>query len=86
MKGDSESDTLTLSNFTSFIQNNGVGIITAKKLWDDFQKQTNSLGSLSSTLKGWHIVLDPGHGGLDPGAIEKANDVNKTTLFEKEHE
>ena len=59
---------------------------TAKKLWDDFQKQINSLGSLSSTLKGWHIVLDPGHGGLDPGAIAKTTDGNNTTLFVTEDE
>ncbi len=60
--------------------------ITAKALWGKFQKKINSLGKLSSTLEGWHIVLDPGHGGLDPGAIAKTIDGNNTTLFVTEDE
>jgi LysM repeat protein len=59
---------------------------TAKALWEKFQEKINSLGKLSSTLKGWHIVLDPGHGGLDPGAIAKTIDGNNTTLFVTEDE
>ena len=60
--------------------------ITARALWGKFQKKINSLGKLSSTLEGWHIVLDPGHGGLDPGAIAKTIDGNNTTLFVTEDE
>ncbi|MEE3232850.1 MAG: LysM peptidoglycan-binding domain-containing protein [Candidatus Latescibacterota bacterium] len=58
----------------------------AKVLWEKFQKKINGLGKLSSTLKGWHVVLDPGHGGLDPGAIAKTIDGNNTTLFVTEDE
>ena len=41
----------------------------AKKLWDRFEGEVGRLGRLGNDLAGWHIVLDPGHGGIDPGAI-----------------
>lgn len=41
----------------------------AKKLWNRFESEVGRLGRLGNDLAGWHIVLDPGHGGIDPGAI-----------------
>jgi LysM repeat protein len=41
----------------------------AVKIWQQFEHKVDALGRLSNTLDGWHIVLDPGHGGLDPGAV-----------------
>ena len=41
----------------------------AKKLWDRFEGEVGRLGRLGNDLAGWSIVLDPGHGGIDPGAI-----------------
>ena len=40
----------------------------AVRLWREFESKVGRMGRLSSRLEGWHIVLDPGHGGLDPGA------------------
>ena len=38
-------------------------------LWKRFDNKVGQIGRLSDALAGWHIVLDPGHGGIDPGAI-----------------
>ncbi len=46
----------------------------ARKLWDQFEKTVDSMGRLSNRLAGWTFVLDPGHGGIDPGTIVKARD------------
>ena len=48
----------------------------AKKVMDLFLAEIGSTVPLSSALKGWHIVIDPGHGGLDPGAIVSVKDGN----------
>ena len=58
----------------------------AEKLWRQFQQKVNGMGQLSDDLKGWHIVLDPGHGGLDPGAIAQTIDGNGDKLFVAEDE
>jgi LysM repeat protein/N-acetylmuramoyl-L-alanine amidase len=58
----------------------------AKKLWRVFESRVSSLSSLSSALKGWHLVLDPGHGGLDPGAIVRALDGNGNAVYVVEDE
>ncbi|MBC8420503.1 MAG: LysM peptidoglycan-binding domain-containing protein [Desulfobacterales bacterium] len=58
----------------------------ARKLWQAFEYQVDSLGRLSETLNGWHIVLDPGHGGLDPGAVVENLDGNGKKLYVVEDE
>lgn len=46
----------------------------ARKLWGAFAKTVNRMPKLSNDLAGWTFVLDPGHGGIDPGTIVKAKD------------
>lgn len=58
----------------------------AEKLWRQFQQKVNGMGQLSDDLKGWYIVLDPGHGGLDPGAIAQTIDGNGDKLYVAEDE
>jgi len=58
----------------------------ARKLWKAFDQEIDRLGHLSNALKGWHIVLDPGHGGLDPGAIVENLDGNGHKLYVVEDE
>ncbi len=41
----------------------------ALQVWSSFERRVRTMGRLSDDLAGWHIVLDPGHGGIDPGAI-----------------
>ena len=41
----------------------------ARRLWDGFAARVASIGRLSHELEGLTVILDPGHGGLDPGAI-----------------
>ncbi|MCE2447431.1 MAG: LysM peptidoglycan-binding domain-containing protein [Candidatus Latescibacteria bacterium] len=48
--------------------------------------KVGSMGRLSSQLEGWHIVLDPGHGGLDPGALVSARDGKGNRLYVVEDE
>ena len=58
----------------------------AARLWREFERKVGNMGRLSSRLEGWHIVLDPGHGGLDPGAIVSARDGNGKRLYVVEDE
>ncbi len=58
----------------------------ARKLWRMFERQVRRVGCLSKTLRGWHIVLDPGHGGLDPGAVVEAFDGNGNKVYVVEDE
>lgn len=58
----------------------------ADKLWRQFERKVESLGRLSNDLEGWHVVLDPGHGGLDPGAIVQTVDGNGDKLYVAEDE
>ncbi len=46
----------------------------AKLLWDTFEKTVDGMGQVSHSLAGWHFVLDPGHGGIDPGTTVRAKD------------
>jgi N-acetylmuramoyl-L-alanine amidase len=46
----------------------------ARKLWDTFETTVESMGRVSNRLAGWHFVLDPGHGGIDPGTTVRARD------------
>jgi len=58
----------------------------ARLLWQRFNQSVDQLGALSNALVGWHFVLDPGHGGLDPGAIVPSQDGNGNSLFVVEDE
>jgi LysM repeat protein len=55
-------------------------------LWKAFEQRVGQLGRLSNSLDGWRIVLDPGHGGLDPGAVAAAIDGNGNKLYVTEDE
>jgi len=67
-----------LSPWKSYIQ--------ARRLFRAFDQKIDRLGRLSDRLKGWHIVLDPGHGGLDPGAVVENLDGNGDKVYVVEHE
>jgi LysM repeat protein/N-acetylmuramoyl-L-alanine amidase len=58
----------------------------ARQLLGQFDKLIAKQAPLSGLLKGTTVVLDPGHGGLDPGAIVKASDDNGKEVFLTEHE
>ena len=58
----------------------------AARLWREFERKVGNMGRLSSRLEGWHIVLDPGHGGLDPGGLVSARDGNGKRLYVVEDE
>ena len=58
----------------------------AVRLWREFERKVGNMGRLSSRLEGWHIVLDPGHGGLDPGAVVSTRDGNGNRLYVVEDE
>lgn len=58
----------------------------ATQLLGQFDRLIEKQGSLSNLLKGRTIVLDPGHGGIDPGAIVKATDEAGKDLYLTEHE
>ena len=58
----------------------------ARKLWEQFEKTVNGMGRLSNRLQGWHFVLDPGHGGIDPGTIVKAKDAEGGNYYIVEDE
>jgi len=46
----------------------------ASALLEEFDRAVESLPTLGKTLDGYRIMLDPGHGGLDPGAIVESRD------------
>ncbi|MBW1782744.1 MAG: LysM peptidoglycan-binding domain-containing protein [Deltaproteobacteria bacterium] len=58
----------------------------AQKLLLAFDREIDRLGLLGSSLKGWNVVLDPGHGGLDPGAVVKNLDGNGNKVYVIEDE
>ncbi|HKK72969.1 MAG TPA: LysM peptidoglycan-binding domain-containing protein [Candidatus Krumholzibacteria bacterium] len=41
----------------------------ARRLWDSFDARIETLGRSSRSLEGLTVILDPGHGGRDPGTI-----------------
>ena len=58
----------------------------AKRLFRAFEREVTRIERLSNTLNGWHIVLDPGHGGLDPGAVVETLDGNGKKVYIVEDE
>jgi LysM repeat protein len=58
----------------------------ARQLWESFAAKVDRMGRLSNSLAGWHFVLDPGHGGIDPGTIVRAKDENGKTFYIVEDE
>lgn len=58
----------------------------ARKLWDGFAALVAKRPFKTKLLKGYTIVLDAGHGGLDPGAIVKSTDGSGDSLFVTEDE
>jgi len=58
----------------------------AIKLWELFEEEVARLPKRSSRLAGWQFVLDPGHGGIDPGAIVETVDPTGQTHFIVEDE
>jgi LysM repeat protein len=46
----------------------------AHKLLGQFDKALARMPRLSNRFDGWHFVIDPGHGGIDPGAIVRTID------------
>jgi len=68
------------------LENPAVNYSKASKLLKDFEKAASSLPPLGGSLKGYTVVLDPGHGGLDPGAIVASSDGNGNTVYVVEDE
>ena len=58
----------------------------ALKVLDIFKSEIASLPAIDNALKGWKIVIDPGHGGLDPGAIVSVADGNGNPVVITEDE
>lgn len=58
----------------------------AQELWRAFDQAVSQLPPLTQTLKGWRFVLDPGHGGLDPGAVVQVVDGNGNKVYVVEDE
>jgi len=58
----------------------------ARAVFDAFEERVDELGRLSDDLEGWHIVLDPGHGGIDPGSITKVRDGRGDPVYVVEDE
>lgn len=57
-----------------------------RELWDHYLAAVDRLPARSGNLSGWHFVLDPGHGGIDPGAIVAGHDQDGTEFLVVEDE
>ena len=58
----------------------------ARRLLERFDETIAAMPPLSRLLEGWHFVLDPGHGGIDPGAIVAGQDAEGNTFYIVEDE
>lgn len=56
------------------------------RLWERLQEEVDRQPRLSNRLEGWHIVLDPGHGGIDPGTIVAVRDADGNMQYIVEDE
>ncbi len=57
-----------------------------RKLLDRFDRALAQQPPLSRRLAGWTFVLDPGHGGIDPGTIVSAKDAQGKRYYVVEDE
>ena len=59
----------------------------ARRILDTLDAEIAAMPPLSRSLEGWLVVIDPGHGGLDPGAIVAVTDGNgnPTVVTEDEY-
>ncbi|MDA3849933.1 MAG: LysM peptidoglycan-binding domain-containing protein [Spirochaetaceae bacterium] len=58
----------------------------SRQVLTSLDRDIHRAGLLDRDLRGWTIVLDPGHGGLDPGAIVETIDGMGNTAFVVEDE
>lgn len=58
----------------------------ASRLWNEFLALVSARPAKSDILKGVTVVLDPGHGGLDPGTIVRSTDGSGEPLYITEDE
>ena len=58
----------------------------ARALWETYLAAVDRLPRRSRALEGWHFVLDPGHGGIDPGCIATGHDQDGTEFLVVEDE
>lgn len=49
------------------------------RLWESLQEEVDRQPRLGNRLAGWHVVIDPGHGGIDPGTIVSVRDADGNT-------
>ncbi len=54
---------------------------TARKLLAHFDKEVSALPKISDDLAGYSFLIDPGHGGLDPGFNSQSEDGNGNPLY-----
>ena len=54
---------------------------TARKLMAKFDLEIESMPKLSNDLDGYSVLIDPGHGGLDPGFNSQSKDGNGNPLY-----
>ena len=54
---------------------------TARELMAQFDKELEAMPALGDDLKGYSFLIDPGHGGLDPGFNAQAEDGNGNPLY-----
>lgn len=59
----------------------------ARETLAKLNREIDRAGKLSRRLKGWTVIVDPGHGGLDPGAVVESRDGmgNKAIVVEDEY-
>ncbi|MDA3956191.1 LysM peptidoglycan-binding domain-containing protein [Oceanispirochaeta sp.] len=60
--------------------------LQASRLLEDFEQASRALPPLSRKLRDFTVIIDPGHGGLDPGAIVASSDGNGNTVYVVEDE
>lgn len=58
----------------------------AVALYEEFDRRIDAIGRISHDLDGWSIVIDPGHGGVDPGTIVRSRGGNGEILHVVEDE